>query len=74
MIPQDFESWKYCIEQKCGIPLTLPFVQKRLSVYGNPELPETQRFISKYGEEHYQRVKAWFNRIAADITIAKNNI
>jgi len=74
MIPQDFESWKYRIEQKCGIPLTLPFVQGRLAVYENEELPETKRFISKYGEEHYWRVREWFARVAMDLDIAERDV
>lgn len=64
MILQDFENWKYCITHKCNIPLTMDFAKQRLTVYNNPDLPETQRFIKLYGEEHYERIKEWFTRIA----------
>ncbi|MBK1442128.1 hypothetical protein JHJ32_19175 [Parapedobacter sp. ISTM3] len=66
MIPQDFESWKDCIERQCRIPLTAAFARQRLNVYNNPELPETQQFIRLYGEEHHKRVVDWFSRIALE--------
>lgn len=62
-IPKDFEEWKYCIQQKCGITLTRTFAEERLDVYQNKNLPETQRFIANYGEEHYERIKLWFSQI-----------
>lgn len=64
MIPHDFETWRNCIEHKCNIPLTVEFAEQRLAIYNNFDLPETQRFIKLYGEEHYGRVKEWFARIA----------
>lgn len=64
MIPQNFESWKDCIERQCGIPLTTAFAQSRIVVYENRDLHETQRFIRLYGEEHLQNVLEWFRRIA----------
>lgn len=65
MIPEDFESWKYCIQFKCNIPLTASFAKERLAVYSDSELPETKRFIRLYGEEHHARIKDWFGKIVA---------
>ncbi|SUJ25785.1 Uncharacterised protein [Sphingobacterium spiritivorum] len=59
MIPQDYESWKDCIENKCGIALTADFVSKRLNVYTDAALAETQRFVLLYGEQHRQRIIEW---------------
>ncbi len=66
MIPQDFESWKDCIERQCRIPLTATFARERLKVYSNRELAETREFIRLYGEAHYLRVVDWFGRIALE--------
>jgi len=64
MIPQDFESWKECIERHCRIRLTAAFARERLAVYSNRGLPETRQFIRLYGEDHYLRILDWFGRIA----------
>ncbi|MGJ1262337.1 hypothetical protein [Sphingobacterium spiritivorum] len=59
MIPQDYESWKDCIENKCGIALTRDFVGKRLAIYTDLSHDETQRFVVLYGELHRQRIIEW---------------
>lgn len=64
MIPKDFETWKDCIQRKCGIPLTRDFAKSRLAVYSDETNAETQRFIRLYGTEHLQRIKSWFQKIA----------
>ena len=71
MIPTNYDDWKVCIEQKCGIPLTLEFAEKRLAVYDNETLAETQEFIRLYGQDHLQHIKQWFARVIAshDTTI-----
>lgn len=65
MIPQDFESWKICIEEKCGIPLTKDFAAKRLAVYEDKEQAETRRFAALYGQQHLDNVLSWFRKIHA---------
>ncbi|QQT28432.1 hypothetical protein I6J02_20940 [Sphingobacterium spiritivorum] len=59
MVPQDYESWKDCIENKCGITLTRDFVEKRLAIYTDVSHEETQRFVGLYGEQHRQRIIEW---------------
>ncbi|MGJ1430225.1 hypothetical protein ACR79M_01135 [Sphingobacterium spiritivorum] len=59
MVPQDYESWKDCIENKCGIALTRDFVRKRLAIYTDVSHEETQRFVVLYGEQHRQRIIEW---------------
>ncbi len=65
-IPKSFEEWRICIEQKCGIPLTLEFAEKRLSTYMNENLPETQHFVKLYGDDHLTNIKEWLSRAIAE--------
>lgn len=66
IIPKNFEDWKWCIETQCGIPLTIEFAKSRLAIYNDYLNTETQRFITNYGEEHLENIKAWM-KIIADI-------
>lgn len=63
MIPQTFEEWKDCIVNDCKINLTKEFAQQRLAVYQDKRNPETQKFISLYGEQHHANIIHWFNKI-----------
>jgi len=63
MIPQTFEEWKNCIVNDCKIDLTKEFAQQRLAVYENPNNPETQRFVSLYGEQHLFNIIKWYKKI-----------
>lgn len=63
MIPQSFEQWRYCIEKECKIKLTKEFALKRLAVYQNRAAPETQKFISVFGEQHLENVIKWFQLV-----------
>jgi len=63
ILPKSFQDWKICIEQRCGIPLTPDFAKTRLSIYSNGSLPETQRFVKLYGDEHFSNIKKWLNRV-----------
>jgi hypothetical protein len=63
-VPESYASWRYCIEVKCGIPLTLAFVRERIRVLSDPSREETQRFARTYGAGHLQRVLGWFRQSA----------
>jgi len=63
MIPKTFEEWKNCITTDCKIKLTKQFAAQRLSVYQNRKNPETQKFISLYGEQHYTNIIHWLKKI-----------
>lgn len=65
-IPKSFEEWRICIEERCGIPLTLEFAEQRLAIYSNEDLPETVRFAKLYGNDHLQLVKHWFSTIVKE--------
>ena len=63
MIPRTFDEWQDCIVNKCNIPLTKEFTQKRLSVYLNKDDAETKKFISLYGEGHLNNIIGWLNSV-----------
>lgn len=63
MIPKTFEQWKDCIVNNCKINLTKAFVQERLAVYQDLTNQETQRFISVYGEQHWQNIIHWLKQV-----------
>ncbi|BDS11568.1 hypothetical protein AsAng_0022820 [Aureispira anguillae] len=63
MIPSTFEQWVHCITNDCKINLTKDFAQKRLAVYQNRNNPETQKFLSLFGEQHLENIINWFKQI-----------
>ncbi|WP_293788560.1 hypothetical protein [uncultured Pedobacter sp.] len=63
MVPQTFAQWKSCIVNNCKIDLTKDFAEERLMVYEDFNNPETQKFISLYGEAHLQNIINWFKQI-----------
>jgi len=66
VIPSDYASWRYCIEEKCGQALSPDFVRERIAVLGDPRHDETQRFVMLYGKPYHQQVLAWFERAAKE--------
>lgn len=66
MIPQTFSDWTNCIVKNCKIILTKDFAQLRLAVYQDKLNPETQKFISLYGEQHYSNIINWLKKIQND--------
>jgi len=66
LFPQSYESWRYCIEHKCGLRFTRDYIQQRISILSDPQQEETQRFTRSYGPAHLAQVVAWFERAAAE--------
>lgn len=64
MIPRNFEEWKNCIVNDCGIQLTKTFAKKRLNVFENDNHPETKKFVELYGEQHLKNVIYWYRKIS----------
>ena len=62
MIPKNFNQWKHCIVNNCGIKLTPAFVQERLSVFENRSHPQAKNFVKLYGQQYLDRVIHWFQR------------
>lgn len=67
VVPESYEDWKHCITVSCGIPLTLEYVQERITALGDMSDHHTQRFISFWGQEHHDRTLAWFRRAAEEL-------
>ncbi|MBK1643767.1 hypothetical protein CKO25_03655 [Thiocapsa imhoffii] len=70
IIPTSYASWRYCIEVKCGIPLTPGYVEERLRVLADPGQEETQRFARTYGRDHLSQVLSWFRQTQAELGTA----
>ena len=67
MFPSDYASWRYCIETKCGIPLTRDFIQARIAIFSDAGQEETRRFAKQYGDGYREQVLAWFRQAADDV-------
>ena len=63
MIPTTYLEWRDCMINKCKIPLTKEFAQKRLDVYMNKKHPETKKFVVMYGEQHLQNIIRWYQQV-----------
>ena len=61
MITKTYEEWKKCIVIDCKIKLTREFTEKRLAIYRDIESEETKKFISLYGQLHYENIVSWFS-------------
>jgi len=66
LFPSNYASWRYCIEIKCGQPLTPEFVQARIAVLSDPSHEESRRFASLYGESWREQVLTWFQHAATE--------
>lgn len=64
---RSYQDWKHCITKLCRIPLTLGFVEGRITALGDHGAYETQRFIQTWGEAHLDRVKGWFRQAREEL-------
>ena len=64
LFPSGYESWRYCIEVKCGVKLTQKYVQARIAILSDKNHQESRRFSKLYGDAYRQQVLAWFQRAA----------
>ncbi len=62
-----YDDWKHCITALCGIPLTLPYVEQRLTALRDPADFSTQKFITTWGEDHLARVIGWFEQAEREL-------
>lgn len=60
MIPQTFEEWKDCIENKCKIVLTPNYIETRIRELLDDLNSNTLVFIKLYGNEYRNNVLKWF--------------
>ena len=66
MIPNTYEEWRYCITKACGIPLTDPYIEKRLLALRKPHDPSTARFRELYGQQRLEQTIRWFEKARAE--------
>lgn len=59
---KSYEDWKHCITKLCGIPLTGPYIEQRLTDLRDPANNTTQKFVAMWGEQHRLRVIGWFEQ------------
>ena len=59
---KSYEDWKHCITQLCGIPLTGPYIEQRLTALRDPADHTTEKFVAMWGEPHRLRVIGWFEQ------------
>ena len=62
-----YGDWKYCITVLCGIPLTGPYIEQRLSALRDPANNTTQKFVAVWGEQHRLRVIGWFEQARQEV-------
>ena len=67
LFPSSYPSWRYCIERKCGIPLTEDYIRARLETLTDGSHEETRRFAATYGDAHLAQVIDWFRRARAEL-------
>lgn len=57
-----YEDWKHCISVLCGIPLTMPYIEKRLTALRDSADYTTQKFVATWGEQHRLRTIGWLGQ------------
>ena len=66
MIPETYEAWHRCMTHSCRIDLTPDFLAQRLAELKEGRSYDVARFRELYGEAHWTRVIAWFERALAE--------
>jgi len=64
---KSYEDWKHCITVLCGIPLTRPYIEERLTALRDPADLSTQKFVATWGEQHRLCVIGWFEQALQEI-------
>jgi L-fucose isomerase-like protein len=62
-----FEEWKYCIERKCKIVLTIEYVETRIKELSRRQSADVERFIQLYGENHLNVILGHFRKVQTDL-------
>ena len=62
-----YEDWKHCITVLCGIPLTLEFVDRRITALNDEQNENTKKLIAHWGEDHYKQTVLWFEKARQEL-------
>lgn len=68
-IPSSYESWRHCIEKKCGLSLTPDYIAARLTALRDERDAHTRDFLRVYGEPHLRATVAWFERAQSEASL-----
>ncbi len=60
MPPTSYDDWKHCITVKCGIPLTLQYVEQRIAALTNASDHHTSKFRQTWGDQYLAQTIGWF--------------
>lgn len=71
-IPRNYTDWQQCITKDCGIPLTQEYIRGRLEQLNKKDIFEVEKFRSLYGDNHWNKVIAWFERALKELSIREN--
>lgn len=63
----NYDEWKQCITTLCGIPLTLDYIQQRITELRDSNDYRTQKFKETWGQAHLETVIGWFERAKQDV-------
>ena len=66
IFPRYYDAWKVCITQKCNIPLTKEYIQKRIDDLSDVNSSATKLFIGKYGAHWRDQILGYFKQANND--------
>lgn len=62
IIPQTYQEWHHCITVICQQPLTLSYVEERITALNSSKDYMTKKFVQLYGESQRQKTLQWFEQ------------
>ena len=65
--PENYQQWRHCITEECGIPLTSEFVEQRLRVWRDESSQETKRYRKLYGDQYWKFMISCFERASKEL-------
>lgn len=65
-IPNTYEEWLGLLKSHAKDVLSEKSIEERVKALSNSNNPETIQFRSLYGDEHRQKIVAWFKRAAQE--------
>lgn len=68
LIPQNYNDWRYCITEICGIPLTESYIRERIDALNQRKDFMTARFIELYGEAQHHQTLTWFKQALREVS------
>ena len=67
IVPCSYQEWKECITVKCGIPLSLDYVQSRIKALDDETDYHTRRFVEQWGQNQLDKTKSWFRKAEQEL-------